>query len=132
MTAKNHELLQLNRDNVRLTEQVAHQERDLHQARGDVRQRDQELAAAKGLPEELRATKAEWVSVVKENEALRAELASASKELAAEREARTVLGAAAAADAARLKAFEEVIDALKKNGVSTGSASSKQKQASLL
>lgn len=38
----------------------------------------------------------------------------------------------AAADAVRLKAFEEVIEALKQNGPSTSATSAKQKQANLL
>jgi chromosome segregation ATPase len=124
MTTKNHELLQLNRDNVRLTEQVTQQDRELHQVRGDLRQRDQDLAAVKGLPAELRALKAEWTSAVQANETLRAQLATAGNDLAKERDARMAADKAAAGDAARLRAFEEVIEALKKNGASIADANS--------
>lgn len=122
VTAKNHELLQLNRDNVRLTEQATQQDRDLHQIRGELRQRDRDLAALNPLPAELHALKAEWTTALKANDGLREDLVTLRAAFNSERDARVVADMAAASDTARLKALEEVIALWKATEHSAGSA----------
>jgi chromosome segregation ATPase len=91
VTAKNQEVLQLNRDNARLSEHVGQQDKELTQLRSTVRERDHELKALRPLVGDCKALEARFVyaeATIGELTAERAELRTA---LSRERDARQAL-----------------------------------------
>jgi chromosome segregation ATPase len=102
LTAKNHELLTVNRDAARLTEQVSALQKAAQQAQADARQREAELGELRSMRDEHTALKARWVEAGVAHEAMQAELQAARTALAEERRGRSDAEArAAAADAGR-------------------------------
>ncbi len=109
LTEKNHDLLQLNRDNGRLTEHGARLEKELHQARSEVRAAQENLDALKPVSAELAALRTTWNRDVQTLERLRPELEAATRMLDQERIARQSAESHALKTQARLETLEEVL-----------------------
>lgn len=88
LTAKNHELVQLNRDNGQWLERHTRLERELAQVRQAADDQQKELDALRLTAAEHQALQARWTQDAKTLEAVRAELASVRTDLAQERERR--------------------------------------------
>ena len=84
LTGKNHELMHLNRENARLTEQLGQQGKALQQAHSDLRRLTLQLDELKGLAQEHHALQAQWAQALQTGEHLRTELAAVRKDLASE------------------------------------------------
>lgn len=113
VTAKNHELLQLNRDNVRLTEKLGQLERDLTAVRADIRARDRELDKLRPLAAAHPALQARCAESQQSAETLRAEIARLGGELGEESRRRQDAEATAARCAGQLEGLRGVIDRLR-------------------
>lgn len=109
LTAKNHELLQINRDAARLTEQVTHLQKELRDAIAVGRQRQDELDVLAPVRQELHSLKVRWEADARVLEDVRRELAELQPELRAAREARSGAEAALAAAQARAATLDGVI-----------------------
>ncbi|TDR38380.1 plasmid replication DNA-binding protein KfrA [Tahibacter aquaticus] len=109
VTSKNQELLQLNRDNVRLTEQAGQQDRDVRELRAQVRRLDEEVQALRPLPRELDGLQIRWANEQLAGEALRADLTAVREALAHEQASRQAAETAAALATARAQAFEDML-----------------------
>lgn len=109
LTGKNHELMQLNRDNVRLAEQAGHLDKELLKSRSDLRRAEQALTTMQSLEVDHRALKTRWAEETQAAERLRGELAAAREVVAVEREARQQADAIATRTTARLEVFEEMV-----------------------
>ncbi len=112
LTAKNHELLQLNRDNGRLTEHHARLDKELHQARSATRAAQEEVATLKPVVTELASLRTTWSRDVQALERARLDLEAAAQALDQERAARQEGQNRAAGAQARLEALEEVLSKL--------------------
>ncbi len=108
LTAKNHELLQVNRDAARLTEQVTHLQKELREAIAVGRQHQHELDVLAPVHQELQTLKTRWETDTRVLEHVRRELAEQQVELRAERQARTTAEAALAAAQARAMTLDGV------------------------
>lgn len=113
LTGKNHELMQLNRDNARMTEQLAQLGKELRQSQSERRQLDHQLGELKGLAIEYQALETRRGQELLASEQLRADLATARQETQSEREARRETEAAVAGLKARLQALEDVLAQLR-------------------
>lgn len=109
LSGKNHELLTLNRDAARLTEQVGALKKDAQQAQADARRRDAELGELQGVRDELAALKVRWTHAVSAQESAQAQLQSTAAALEGERAARSAAEARAAAEAAGRAVLEQVV-----------------------
>jgi chromosome segregation ATPase len=109
LTGKNHELMQLSRDNARMTVQLGQLEKDLSQARGEHRQLQHEISELKGLAQEHQALQARWSEELQANERLRMELAASQTELVDERERREQSESDLSRMGGRVQALEEVL-----------------------
>ncbi|UXI66125.1 DNA-binding protein [Tahibacter amnicola] len=119
--AKNHEILKLNRDNARLAELSAQNDRELRQLRADLRQRDRDLADAKTVSVELQTVKKAWETATEAIEVLKADLAARETVLAVERRARQEAEQLAAREAGRALAIGEVVASFRKgSGITAG------------
>lgn len=101
LNAKNHELLQLNRDNGQWLEHHTRLERELAQVRqsGDIQQK--ELDALRLTAVEHRALQTRWAQDTQALETVRAELANARADASKERERREQAEAEAETEALR-------------------------------
>ena len=88
LTGKNHELVQLNRDNGQWLERHGRLERELAQVRQAADEQRKELDALRLTAAEYRALQARWAQDSQALEAIRAELADSRLALADERERR--------------------------------------------
>lgn len=88
LTAKNHELVQLNRDNGQWLERHSRLERELAQVRQTADDQRKELDALRLTAVEHQALQARWAQDTQTLEAVRAELTDARAELTKERERR--------------------------------------------
>ncbi|WP_425508223.1 DNA-binding protein [Tahibacter soli] len=113
LTGKNQELLQLNRDNVRLTEQAGQHDREARDLRAHLRRLDEEVQALRPVTRELDSLQIRYAQEQLAGEGLRAELAATRDALATEQAARQLAETTAAQAAARAQAFD---DLLKRNG----------------
>jgi chromosome segregation ATPase len=127
VTAKNHELLQLNRDNVRLTEKVGQLERDLTGAGADLRARDRELSELRPLTTAHEALQNRWADTHQAAETLRADATALRADLDEERRRRQEVEALAARSAGQLEALQDVLERLRA-GPPPGSERSAQGQ----
>lgn len=113
--AKNHEVLQLNRDNARLTELQGHSESALRTFR---REHEQVARTAKEVPrleKEVETLAQQCLRVTNERDQLRADVDRYVAELAAERQARLTDIEDQRRREARLSAIEELLGQLKTN-----------------
>jgi chromosome segregation ATPase len=108
LTGKNQEILTLSSEGVRLAEQIAAFRKEQHAQQASLRELETELNALRPLPAQLQTLRAQWGTERESVEVLRAELAGARQELAAERQLRSEADARATASAASLAAFEGV------------------------
>ncbi len=108
LTAKNHELLQLNRDAGRLLELNGRLEQDLRQAREDTAGQQQELDGLRLVAAEHTALQARWADDTHRLDALQVEMASANEVLVQERGQRQQAETEALTLRARLEATEAV------------------------
>jgi len=113
VTAKNQDLLHLNREGARLTEQVDQLEKELRQTRADVREREHERDALKPQADACAAAQSQWAQGQVALEALRADLLKAQSTLATEAGARQQAESAAAHANGRLAALEGVLSQFK-------------------
>lgn len=109
LSGKNHELLTLNRDAARLTEQVSALKKEAQQAQAEARRRDGELKELGGVRDELAGLKVRWAQAVSAQEAAQADLKSALAALENERDAHNAAEVRAAAEAAGRAVLEQVI-----------------------
>lgn len=110
LTAKNHELLQLNRDAGRMLELNGRLEQDLRQAREDATGQQQALDGLKLLAAEHTALQTRWADDTHRLDTLRGELTGARDALEQERTHRQQVQAEAARVSARLEATQELLE----------------------
>lgn len=110
LTAKNHELLQLNRDAGRLLELKGRLEQDLRQAREDAAGQQQELDGLRLVAAERTALQARWADDTRRLDALQSELTDTRDTLDRERRQRQEAEAEAARVGARLEATQELLE----------------------
>lgn len=116
VATKNHEAMQLNRDNARLTEIHGQSENTLRTLR---REHEQASKVAKEVPDLKRKNETlgqQQIQVANERDQLRAEVERYAAELAAERQARHVEIEEQNRREARLEAIEELLAQLKPKG----------------
>lgn len=113
VTGKNHELMGLNRDNARMTEQLGQQGKELRQAHNDQRLLTLQLDELKGIAGEYKALEARRSQELLASEQQRIVLAAARQDAQAEREARRESEMAIAGLKARLQALEDVLAQLR-------------------
>lgn len=106
---KNHELLQVNRDAARLTEQIGQVRKELQIAQASEREQRDALAALSPVREELQILKVRWTHDTQAHADTVGELTACRAELAREREACSQAERAAAAVQARLEATETIL-----------------------
>ncbi|MBN8739055.1 MAG: transposase [Lysobacterales bacterium 69-70] len=109
LMAKNQELVQLNWDNVRLTELAGQHDREARDARAQLRRLDEEAQALRPVAREHDALQIRYAHEHLAGEGLRADLAAMREALATEQAARQVAETTAAQATARLQAFDEVL-----------------------
>jgi DNA repair exonuclease SbcCD ATPase subunit len=122
LTAKNHELLQLNRDNSQWLERHGRLERELAEARRGIEAQQKELDALRLTAVEHQALQARWAEDARALEDARAELASARTEAMKERERREQAEADALRASVRLETLEQLLVQLKPEAVVATSA----------
>lgn len=113
LTAKNHELVQLNRDNGQWLERHSRLERELAQVRQASDDQRKELDALRLTAAEHQVLQTRWTQDVQTLEAIRAELVSARTELTKERELREQTEAEALRSGVRLTTLEELFAQLR-------------------
>jgi len=113
LNAKNHELLQLNRDNARFLELNGRLDQDVRKARADAESQQQELDALRLTAAEHAALQTRWTRDAQHLERLQGELGHASDTLAQERDLRQQAEAEALTLRARLEATEAVFARLR-------------------
>lgn len=113
LTAKNHELVQLNRDNGQWLERHTRLERELAQARQAADDQRKELDTLRLTAAEHQALQARWVQDAKQLETARTEVASARTELAKERERREQAEAEALRAGVRQDTLEQLLAQLR-------------------
>lgn len=113
LTAKNHELLQLNRDNSQWLERHGRLERELAEARRSTETQQKELDALRLMAAEHQALQRRWAEDAQAMETARAELASARVEAIKERERREQAEADALRTGVRLETLEQLLAQLR-------------------
>ena len=113
LTAKNHELLQLNRDNNQWLERHGRLERELAEARRGIEAQQKELDALRLTAAEHQALQGRWAEDAQALENVRAELASTRAEAIKERERREQAEAEALHARVRSATLEEVLAKLR-------------------
>lgn len=113
LTAKNHELLQLNRDNSQWLERHGRTERELAQARHSAEAQQQELDALRQTAVEHQALQARWAQDFQALETARTELASSRADATKERERREQSEAEALRAGVRLETLEQLLAQLR-------------------
>lgn len=109
LTAKNHELLQLNRDNGQWLERHSRMERELGQARQNTEDHLRELEALRLTAAEHEALQERWAEDARSLATLRTELASAHAETAQERDRREAAESEALRVGVRLETLEQLL-----------------------
>src|SRR3546814_3427574 len=113
LTEKNHELLQLNRDNGQWLERHGRLERQLAQARQNTEDHLRELDALRLTAAEHEALQRRWAEDARTLEALRTELASVRTEVAQERQRRESADSEALRAGVRLETLEQLLAQLR-------------------
>ena len=113
MTAKNHELVQLNRDNGQWLERHSRLERELAQARQAAGDQQKELDALRLIAAEHQALQARWAQDARTLEVARGELASVRDDLTLERQRREQAEADALRAAVRIDTLEPLLAQLR-------------------
>ncbi|QBB70706.1 DNA-binding protein [Pseudolysobacter antarcticus] len=113
ITAKNHELLQLNRDNARMLEQGAQQEKDLAQARRDQQTQQHAIEELRPLVGQNQRLQESWLAEQRRAQSLQSELEASQSALARERTAHQQREADLARVQARLSVLEDVFGKLR-------------------
>lgn len=113
LTVKNHELLQLSRDNGQWLERYGSVERELVEIRRDMGLKREELETLRSAAAEHRNVEAQWKQDVQTLGQLRAEFADARTELGKERERREQAEAAALRFGVRLETLEQLLAQLR-------------------
>ncbi|HEL3180200.1 MAG: DNA-binding protein [Pseudoxanthomonas sp.] len=113
LTAKNHELLQLNRDNSQWLERHGRLERELAEARRGIEAQQKELDALRLTAAEHQALQGRWAEDAQALEKARTELTSACAEAIKERERREQAEADALRAGVRLETLEQLLAQLK-------------------
>lgn len=109
LTAKNHELMQLSRDNAQMTVQLGQAERERGDAREERRKLEHEISELKGKVQDQQTLESCWAKELKANEELRSEAEVRQAALEAERERRRQAEADFLHMGGRLQALEEVL-----------------------
>ena len=117
LTGKNHELLQLSRDNGQLLERHGRLERELAEVRQAMELKRQELDILTSAAAEHRDEEARWKQDVQTLAHLRAELANAGADMAKQRERREQAEAKALRAGVRLETLEQFLAQLRPNRV---------------
>lgn len=120
LTAKNHELVQLNRDNGQWLERHNRLERELAQVRQGADDQRKELDTLRLTAAEHQALQARWAQDTRTLETVRTELAGARADLTKERERRELAEADALRAGVRLTTLEQLLAQLRPDQ-STGS-----------
>lgn len=113
LTAKNHELLQLNRDNSQWLERHGRLERELAEARRGFETQQNELDALRLTAAEHQALQGRWAEDAQALGRVRAELASTRAEAIKERERREQAEADALRASVRMETLEQLLAQLK-------------------
>ena len=113
LTAKNHELVQLNRDNGQWLERHTRLERELAQMRQAADEQRKELDALRLTAAEHQALQTRWAQDTQTLEAARVELASARADLTKERERREQAEAEALRADVRMTTLEQLLAQLR-------------------
>lgn len=113
LTGKNHELLQLSRDNGQWLERHGRLERELAEIRQDIGLKREELDKLKLTAAEHRDLQAQWRQDVQTLAHLRIELANTSAEMGKERERREQAQAEALRFGVRLETLEQLLAQLR-------------------
>jgi chromosome segregation ATPase len=113
LTAKNHELLKLSRDNAQWLERHGRLERELAEIRQDIGLKREELDKLKLTAAEHRDLQAQWKQDVQTLAQLRTELANAGAEMSKERERREQAEAEALRSGVRLETLEQLLAQLR-------------------
>ena len=113
LTAKNHELVQLNRDNGQWLERHTRLERELAQMRQAADEQRKELDALRLTAAEHQALQTRWAQDTQTLEAARVELASARADLTKERERREQAEVEALRAGVRLTTLEQLLAQLR-------------------
>lgn len=108
LTGKNHELLQVNRDAARLTEQVNQGRKELQQALDTARTRQEAIDRLMPVQDELLALQARWKADAAALDRLQNAMVATEGELALERQARSKAESELAGANARLTTLEAV------------------------
>ena len=122
LTAKNHELVQLNRDNGQWLERHSRLERELAQVRHGADDQRKELDALRLTATEHQALQTRWAQDTQTLEAVRTELASARADLTKERERREQAEADALRASVRLDTLEQLLAQLRPDHVDSSDA----------
>lgn len=113
LTAKNHELMQLNRDNVQWLERHGRLERELAQVRQASEALRPELDALRQTAAEHQALKKRWSEDTQALNAVRADLAGARTDAAKERDRRELAEADALRASVRMETLEQLLSQLR-------------------
>lgn len=113
LTAKNHELLQLNRDNSQWLERHGRLEREIVETRRSIEAQQKELDALRLTAAEHQALQGRWAEDAQALEKVRAELASARTEATKERERREQAEADTLRAGVRLETLEQLLTQLR-------------------
>lgn len=108
LTGKNQELLQVNRDAARLTEQATQLRKELQQALDTARTRQEAIDQLAPIKDELLALQTRWKTDAAALERAQHALAAMQKELAHERQSRREAETQGAAAASRLSTLESL------------------------
>ena len=108
VTTKNHELLQLNRDNARMTEHIGQLDKDLQTARGEVRELLREVIALRPLPTELHAAQTSAAQHMLDRDRLEKDVMTARAAAAQAQDARNEVEARLAQARSRLEILDEL------------------------
>lgn len=120
LTAKNHKLLRLNRDNSQWLERHGRLERELADARRSIEAQQKELDALRLTAAEHQALQGRWAVDAQALEKVRAELTSAHAETLKERERRERAEAEALYTRVRSATLEELLAKLHPRAAATG------------
>lgn len=123
LNAKNHELLQLNRDNSQWLERHGRLERELAEARRGIEAQQKELDALRMTASEHQALQVRWAEDTQVLERVRAELASVRVDATKERERREQAEANALRAGVRLETLEQLLAQLSPDQPAVGAAS---------
>ncbi|MCC4618279.1 DNA-binding protein [Xanthomonas campestris pv. asclepiadis] len=113
LTAKNHDLMQLNRENGQWLERQTRLERELAQARQQADAQQRERDALRLTAVEHQALQVRWTQDVQALEGVRAELAAARTELVEERQRREHAEADTLRTTVRLGTLEQLLEQLR-------------------